>query len=279
MVGLFKFSGVAGSGSGERAFFVPEELGFHQFGGNRRAIQRNEGTGAARTFFVQSAGDQLFAGSGFAANADAGFAGGDLLHLGHDFFHRGTGPDDVMAAQAFFQVAIFLFEMFQAQDVFDGQQQFIGGDRLLQEIAGAESGGFHCHFDGGLAGHHHDGGINPGGFEIFEQGDAVAPGHDHVGKNQVEAVGFGQFEGAYGAVADGGVVTGETKGAGERSERIGIVIDDQDIRFGGHGNYASTSFFSKTMGNTCGLCGGLEGKSMWKLVPTPDSLSTEMRPP
>ncbi len=93
----------------------------------------------------------------------------------------------------------------------------------------------------------------PADLEIFEQGDAIAAGHDHVGKNQVEALGFGHFERAGGVIADRGVVAGEAKGASERSEGIGIVIDDQNIRFRGHGNYASTSFFSKTMGKTCGL--------------------------
>ena len=123
---------------------------------------------------MQGAGDELFAGAGFASNAHARFAGRNLFDLRHNFFHGRAGPYDVMAAQAFFQVAIFVFQMFQAEHVFDGEQKFVGGYRLFEKIAGAEAGGFDRHFDGGLAGHHHHGGNDSGVFEIFKQGDSVA---------------------------------------------------------------------------------------------------------
>ena len=38
-----------------------------------------------------------------------------------------------------------------------------------------------------------------------------------------------QFERAGGVVADGGFVPGQAEGAGQRSQRIGVVIDDQQV--------------------------------------------------
>ena len=47
--------------------------------------------------------------------------------------------------------------------------------------------------------------------------------------------GFGKIEGAGGVVANRGFVAGQTKRAREGRERVRVVIDDQDVRFGGHG--------------------------------------------
>ena len=229
---------------------------------------------------MQRARDQFLAGAGFAANADARFAGGDVLDLRHHFLHRRARPHDVMPAEAALEVAIFFLEVLQAQRVFDGEQQLFGGDRLLEKIDGAQPRGLHRHFDGGLSGHHHHGRCDADGFEIFEQRDAVAAGHDDVGKNQVEALGFGQFQGARGVVADGGFVAGEPKGASERGESVRVVVNDKDVGFRGHRAATPRLLFSRRpSGTLCGLCGGFMGNSMWKEVPTPVSLSTEMRPP
>ena len=83
------------------------------------------------TFFVQRARDQFLAGAGFAANANARFAGGDVLHLRHHFLHGRAGPHDVMAAEAALEVAILFFEMLQAQCVFKGEQQLFARNGLF----------------------------------------------------------------------------------------------------------------------------------------------------
>ena len=44
VMGLLEFSDVARGRAGERAFFVAEQLRFHQLGGNRGAIQRDKGS-------------------------------------------------------------------------------------------------------------------------------------------------------------------------------------------------------------------------------------------
>jgi hypothetical protein len=93
---LLEFSDVARGGSRERALFVAEELGFHQLGGNRGAIQGNERRIVTRTLLVQRAGDQLLARAGFAANAHARLACGHLLDLRHHLAHHRAGPDNLV---------------------------------------------------------------------------------------------------------------------------------------------------------------------------------------
>ena len=106
-------------------------------------------------------------------------------------------------------------------------------------------------------------------FEVFEQCDAVAAGHHHIGENQIEALGFGEFQRARGVIADRGFVPGEPKGARQRGERVRVVVNDKDVGFERHGRLASSSCISKTRGILVGLCGGFAGRSMWKDVPTP----------
>ena len=157
VMGLLEFSNVPGGRAGERAFFVAEQLRFHQFCWNRGAVERNERAVSARAFLVQRAGDQFLAGAGFAADADARLARRNVLDLCHHFAHRRACPNDLMTPQPALQIAVFFFEMFEAQRVFDGQQELFGGDGLLDEIHGAQPSGAHGHFDRGLAGHHHNG--------------------------------------------------------------------------------------------------------------------------
>ena len=76
--------------------------------------------------------------------------------------------------------------------------------------------------------------MQAGCLEFFEEFHAGFAGHDHVGKDEVEAFGAEQFSGADGVVADGGFVAGETEGAGERSESIGVVVDEEEMSFAWH---------------------------------------------
>src|SRR2546425_9207278 len=76
---LFEFTQMPDCGTGEGAFLVTEKLGLNQFGGNRRAIQGDERVLATRRFFMDGPRNKLFAGSGFAENADARLTRRDSL--------------------------------------------------------------------------------------------------------------------------------------------------------------------------------------------------------
>jgi hypothetical protein len=214
-LGLLEFSDVASRGAGERTFFVPEELGLDQFCGDSRAIESDEGAFVARGFLVNGARDQFFSGAGFAEDADAGFAGGDAVNLREELLHGGAGADEFVFTETMAEFTIFVFEAGEAEGVFYGDEKFVGGERLFEKIESAEAGGFDGHFDIGLAGNENNGSLDTGFFQFFEEFEAGFAGHDDVGKNEIEMLGTNEFGGAKGAIADGGFVSGETKGAGE----------------------------------------------------------------
>ena len=70
---------------------------------------------------------------------------------------------------------------------------------------------------------------------------------------------FGEFERALGVIADHGFVPGEAEGAGKRGERVGFVVDDQDLCLCAH----AAAF----------------GSVMINVAPLPAWLSTAMVPP
>ena len=71
-------------------------------------------------------------------------------------------------------------------------------------------------------------------FQIFQQRQPVFAGHDDIREDQVERLRARQFQGLGGVVADRRLVAGEPKCARERSQRVGFVVDDQQMRFLGH---------------------------------------------
>src|SRR6202008_381760 len=101
---------VARGGAGECPFFMAKEFGLDEFGGNRSAIQSDEGAFMARRLFVDGAGDEFFAGAGFAENADAGLAGGDAVNLGEKLGHGRAGADEFVFAEAMAGFAVFVLE-------------------------------------------------------------------------------------------------------------------------------------------------------------------------
>ena len=186
--GLFEFTGVARGGTGERAFFVAEKFRLDELGGNGSAIQRNECIFAARRFLVDGASDEFFAGAGFAEDADAGFAGRDAINLRQKFAHRSAGADKLVFAQTVAKFAILIFEAREFQSVIDGEEKLVGGKGLFEKIQSAEACRFDGHFDIGLTGDENDRSLQAGLLEFFEEFHAGFTGHDHVGKNQVEAL-------------------------------------------------------------------------------------------
>ncbi len=68
--GQLEASGAAFHGSGERAFFVAEQLALDERLWNCSAVDGDKGARFAGTEFVQGAGHELFAGAAFAGDQD-----------------------------------------------------------------------------------------------------------------------------------------------------------------------------------------------------------------
>ena len=175
---------------------------------------------------MQGARDQLFPSAGFTQDADAGFAGRHTVHLRQDELHALARVHDFVLADALAQVAILVFQALQLEDVVHGEQEFVGGERLFQEIERAQAGGADRHLDIGLPADHHHRQRDAERAQVFEQRQTVLARHDDVAQHHVEGLRFGEFERARGVIADGGFVPGEAEGARQRGQRVGVVVND-----------------------------------------------------
>ena len=83
----------------ERSAPVAEQLAFEKLVGQRRAVLDDERLVPAKAVVVESAGDQLLAGSGLARDQDRDVVRRDPPHAGADFVHgaRRVADDTVVA--------------------------------------------------------------------------------------------------------------------------------------------------------------------------------------
>ena len=125
---------------------------------------------------MDHAGNELFAGAGFAFDEDGGFGGGDLGEGLIDFDHPGGGADhvgigDVVDAGFFF--VGFEEGGFGATDLFDHVVEVEGFSKIVECPA---AGGGHDSFHGAAAGHENDGAVGvvfASGAEDIETGSFV----------------------------------------------------------------------------------------------------------
>ncbi len=143
-VGEFEFARLAGGGSGEGPFFVAEEFALQKILGDRRAVDFDEGTGSAARFFVDGAGDEVFAHSAFAAQQNGGVGGRNAFDGGEHFLHFGTDRDDVgmavLLSKGFAKRAVLFAQAGVIEFLVHHHPHLDERERLEDVIAGA---GFH----------------------------------------------------------------------------------------------------------------------------------------
>src|SRR5262249_47931184 len=76
-----------GDGTGERAPFVSEQLALEEVGGDRAAVDDDEGRTASAALPMDRLGGRLFAGTGLAFQEHGGVAGSGALEHGEDRAH------------------------------------------------------------------------------------------------------------------------------------------------------------------------------------------------
>ena len=204
---------------------------------------------------------QFLAGAGLAENAHARFGRGHAIDLCHDSLHRVAGPDHVVTADPAPELAVLLLEAHQLQRVLDRQQELLRGDRLFEEVQGAQARRADGHVDGRLAGHHDDRRHHAKLPQIGEHRQTVLAGHHHVRKDDVEPLLLQQRDRPGGVVADDRLVAGQPEGARDGRQRRRVVVDDQ------HTDHALAPFGCPPVGS-----------SIWKVVPSPRTLSTQTFP-
>src|ERR1700722_2994825 len=185
--GLLEFAFFVGGCARERSFVVPEEFALDEIFGDGGAVDLDESFILAQALAVDGVGDQFFAGAGLAIDENAAIGGrheADLLAQG---FHGNTVADDRgFGVKLFFQVHDFATQLLRLNRVLDHEQRALDGERLFEEVIGAELGGADGGFDGAVAGDHDD-------FRgILERADflqcveAVDAGHPDIEQDNVE---------------------------------------------------------------------------------------------
>ena len=113
-VGQFKTTGAVLYSAGKRPFYVPEELAFKKFAGNRRTIHPNQRAIAALTALMNGAGNQLFTGTGFTTDQHAGERGRNQFHLLQYLLNGVTLSNDILEIMAdakfFLQIVVLSLE-------------------------------------------------------------------------------------------------------------------------------------------------------------------------
>jgi len=108
----FEAADVVFDGAGEGAADVAEEFGLNEGFAEGGAVDGDEGVVFAVAVVVDGAGDEFFAGAGFAADEDAGVGGGGEFDEAEHLLHGGASADDVVEFVAFAGLAAEVVELF-----------------------------------------------------------------------------------------------------------------------------------------------------------------------
>src|SRR5208282_333882 len=186
-VGEFEFAGLAGGGSGERSFFVAEKFALQQILGDGGAVDFYKWTGSAARFFVDGAGDEIFANSALSAQENRGIGGRNALHGSENLLHFLADGDDVgmavLLAERFTQRAVLLAQARVIKLLVHDHSHFGERERLEDVVAGSRFHRFDRGFNRTECGHDDNrqrGVLLLGSLQKFESADA---GEFQIGEN------------------------------------------------------------------------------------------------
>src|SRR5574338_643873 len=120
----FDESALVAVGAGERAFFVAEQLGFHQLVRDGGAVDAREGKFSARALIVKSRRDQFFAGARLAFYKDRGVRRRGSADDAVDLSHLWIAADDsevvaITKQRRILEAAVLTFDGLELQRAFD----------------------------------------------------------------------------------------------------------------------------------------------------------------
>ncbi len=216
---------------------VAEELGLDEVFGDGGAVELDEDAVAAQGLGVHGAGDEFFAGAGLSVDEDAAVGGGhelDLLAEGFD--GDGLAGDGALGELAGELLVVFA-EVVGLDGVAEDEQGAVHGERLFEEVVGAELGGADGGFDGAVAGDHDDfgsAGARDGVAGVIaadggEDVEAVAVGEPDVEQDGLVVGVAEQLEGFGGGAGGGDGVVLFAEDGFEGLADVGFVVDDENV--------------------------------------------------
>ena len=231
-VGELELAGLAGGGSGERSSFVAEKFALQQIFGDSGAVDLDERAGCATRFFVDGAGNEIFADPAFSAQQHGGVGGRDPFDGGQHFLHFGTDGDDVGVAvflsQGFAQRAILFAQARVIEFLVHHHPHFGEGERLEDVVAGSGFHGLDRGLDGPERGHDDDGQrgiLLLGGLQKFEP---IHAGKFEIGEDEVNGFGGEQLQTSFGVSGGERLETIVAEVQLEQAAHLGFVFDDED---------------------------------------------------
>ena len=138
MIRHLELAGLARVRAGERALLVAEQLGLEQGLGNRRAVDRHEGSIGARAHGVQGTREQLFAGAALALEQHRHVGPRGAMERHQQLFEPGILADNLRRPAArgelFLQHQILAGHAPHRQRALDDQQEMVRIDRLGEKV-------------------------------------------------------------------------------------------------------------------------------------------------
>ncbi len=231
--------------AGERALLEAEELALEQLGGQRGAVDLDEGLAAPFGALVERLRHELFAGSAFAANQHRNIGPRDLLDRLPERPHLGVVSADhlevALKLDPAAQIAHLALERARLQGPIDGELEFFRSEGFAQKIA---CPGLHGLDDGArlaMAGEHHHGKVGRLASNLVQRGNAVATRENEIESHEIGSD-LGQALECRLGVAK--AVDADAPRLAEGEEKIakrGIVIDDEKVDRSGHSSLSANS--------------------------------------
>ena len=109
----------------------------------------------------------------------------------------------------------------------DGEQGLVDGERLLDEVEGAQFGGAHGGLDVAVAGNHDDGGGIFAGANLLERLESVHAGQPDVEQNQIAGFLAQKIQASLAALHGFDAITFVPQHVGQRLADAGFVVDNQ----------------------------------------------------
>ena len=136
---------------------MAEQLALDQVLRDRCAVDLDKSLVLPQTLGVNGMGDKFLARARFAINQHPAVGRGHEANLLAQRLHRNAVThDDALRLKLLFQVDVLATQFLCVDRVFDQDQGLFQGQRLFQEVVGAQFGRAHSSLDRAVAGDHDD---------------------------------------------------------------------------------------------------------------------------
>src|SRR5439155_16159097 len=185
-IGQLELSRAVREGSREAPLHVPEQLAFDQLRGDRGTVHLDERPARPGRERVDRPRHQLLPRAVLPRDEHAGRGRRDLLDALDHLLHGAARADHlVLLVHLGFESNVLAREIHVLQGVPQREQDAIGGERLLQEVVGAELRRLDGGLDRTVAGDHEDLGVCVELAQLAQGLQAVHPLHFHVEEHEM----------------------------------------------------------------------------------------------